>query len=143
VAKKKKRADLPKIDGLLGPLEAEVMELFWSHGSMLVSEVEELLNQCRSEPLAYKTVLTICTRLTDKGHLGHEKQGRAFRYHALETKDEFARSQAIKATNVLLARFGDLALASFAEHIAADPAQLESLRRLLEENDEDEARPTG
>ena len=74
---------------LLGPLEAEVMQIFWKEGPSLVSQVEETLNQHREVPLAYKTVLTICTRLCDKGNLDYEKEGRAFRYRPTMTKAEF------------------------------------------------------
>ena len=57
---------MPKLDEMLGPLEAEVMEIIWVRGTALVSEVEEVLNGCRTAPLAYKTVLTIRTRFGEK-----------------------------------------------------------------------------
>ena len=95
---------------MLGPLEAEVMKIIWFRGPALVSEVEEILNRRRSVPLAYKTVLTICTRLGEKGILGHDKEGRAFRFHPTMTESEFVAVQASKATAALLSRFGDVAL---------------------------------
>jgi predicted transcriptional regulator len=76
-------------------------------------------------------VLTICTRLSDKGLLGHEKEGRAFRYHPLKTESEFVSDQASKATGALLNRFGDVALATFVDQVAANPDQLDALRSLL------------
>jgi predicted transcriptional regulator len=128
---KKKRARGPRLDELLGPLEAEVMEILWKMGASLVSEVEEVLNRRRSEPLAYKTVLTICTRLTDKGLLDYEKEGRAFRYHPTMNRPEFIELQALKGANDLLNRFGDLAISTFVEKVSAHPEQLKSLRELL------------
>jgi len=116
---------------MLGPLEAEVMEIIWVRGAALVSEVEEVLNRRRTSALAYKTVLTICTRLSEKGLLNHEKEGRAFRYFPTMTEAEFVSSQASKATDALLSRFGDLALSSFVDQVAADPEQLVALRNLL------------
>ena len=133
--KKRSRRGNPKLDELLGPLEAEVMEIIWRRGASLVSEVEEILNDRRSVPLAYKTVLTICTRLSEKGLLSHEKDGRAFRYSPTMTQSEFVTEQAFKATDSLLNRFGDAALASFVDQVAADPKQLAALRELLEESD--------
>jgi predicted transcriptional regulator len=93
--------------------------------------VEEILNSRRSEPLAYKTVLTICTRLSDKGILTHEKEGRAFRYGPTMTEAEFVADQASKAADTMLNRFGDVALATFVDKVATDPEQLAALRSLL------------
>jgi predicted transcriptional regulator len=107
------------------------MEIIWVKGTATVSEVEEVLNGRRSDPLAYKTVLTICTRLSDKGVLGHQKEGRAFRYVPTMTEPEFIEEQAIKAADSLLNRFGDVALSSFVDQVAADPDQLSALRKLL------------
>jgi predicted transcriptional regulator len=121
---------------MLGPLEAEVMEIIWARGAALVSEVEEVLNKRRETPLAYKTVLTICTRLSDKGILSHEKEGRAFRYYPTMTESEFISAQASKATGALLSRFGDVALSTFVDQVAADPAQLTALRKLLASADD-------
>jgi predicted transcriptional regulator len=130
-ARKRRRAGSPKLDELLGPLEAEVMAIIWQQTTATVSEVEEVLNQRRDAPLAYKTVLTICTRLSDKGLLDHEKEGRAFRYRPTMTQSEFVSEQASKATDALLSRFGDVALSSFVDQVAADPDQLVALRNLL------------
>jgi predicted transcriptional regulator len=116
---------------MLGPLEAEVMQIIWMRGPSLVSEVEEILNGRRLEPLAYKTVLTICTRLSDKGILTHEKEGRAFRYRPTMTEAEFVADQASKAADTMLNRFGDVALATFVNQVATDPDQLAALRSLL------------
>jgi predicted transcriptional regulator len=135
-AKRRRKPTVPKLDELLGPLEAEVMEIIWHLDTALVSEVEEVLNGRRSVPLAYKTVLTICTRLSDKGILNHEKEGRAFRYYPTMSKSEFISDQASKATGALLSRFGDVALSTFVDQVAADPAQLEALRNLLDTGDD-------
>jgi predicted transcriptional regulator len=133
--RKKTKTKTPRLDELLGPLEAEVMEIIWTRGASLVSEVEAILNSRRPVPLAYKTVLTICTRLSEKELLAHQKEGRAFRYSPSMTRSEFVAQQATKATNSLLNRFGDAALASFVNQVAADPAQLAALRDLLDESD--------
>lgn len=130
-AKRRRRPHVPKLDDMLGPLEAEVMEIIWTRGTALVSEVEEVLNKRRTVPLAYKTVLTICTRLSEKGVLDHEKEGRAFRYHPTMTQSEFVAAQASKASDALLSRFGDVALSSFVDQVAVDPEQLAALRELL------------
>jgi predicted transcriptional regulator len=134
--RKKSRRKPGRIREMLGPLEAEVMQIIWSRGPSLVSEIEAVLNDHRSEPLAYKTVLTICTRLSEKGILSHEKEGRAFRYGATMTEAEFIVEQSTKAADAMLNRFGDVALSAFVDQVAADPDQLAALRDLLEDRPE-------
>jgi predicted transcriptional regulator len=109
------------------------MEIIWERGSALVSDVEEVLNRRRDDPLSYKTVLTICTRLNEKGLLTHEKEGRAFRYKPRLTRQEFFSEQASKAAELLLNRFGDYALSTFVDRVAVDPSQLSALQVLLNE----------
>src|ERR1700691_3776963 len=133
--KRRRKTNAPKLDEMLGPLEARVMEIIGVRGTALVSEVEEVLNRRRTVPLAYKTVLTICTRLSEKGILSHDKEGRAFRYFPTMTEAEFVSEQASKATGVLLSRFGDVALSTFVDQVAADPDQLLALRELLGQDD--------
>jgi len=130
-----RKSKVPNVEEMLGPLEAEVMKIIWVRGTALVSEVEEILNRRRTVPLAYKTVLTICTRLGEKGILSHEKEGRAFRFYPTMTESEFVAAQASKATDALLSRFGDVVLSTFVDHVAADPDQLAALRSLLEIED--------
>jgi predicted transcriptional regulator len=116
---------------MLGPLEAEVMQIIWMRGPSLVSEIEEILNNRRSDPLADKTVLTICTRLTDKGILTYEKEGRAFRYGPTMTENEFVADQAAKAADTMLDRYGDVVLATFVDKVSTDPERLATLRDLI------------
>lgn len=122
-----------RLESLMGPLEAEVMGILWNEGPSVVSEIEEIINQRRDQPLAYKTILTICTRLSEKGVLTYVKEGRAFRYRPAMTEQEFVKSQASRATNEVLDKFGDLAVAGFVDHVVANPDQLAALSDLLEQ----------
>lgn len=60
-----------------GALESEVMAALWADGPMTAGQVHAVLG---SDALAYKTVLTVLTRLHDKGLLEREKTGRAHEY---------------------------------------------------------------
>lgn len=123
-------ADRPR---LLGPLESEVMAIVWEKGSALVGEVTEMVNRHRPEPLSYKTVLTICTRLSEKGLLTHSRDGRAFRYAPAMSETAFVEAQATKAATAMLETFGQTAIASFVDRVSANAEQLDALRTLLEE----------
>jgi predicted transcriptional regulator len=67
-----------------GTLESAVLTILWDAGRPLSpGEVREHLAKHTREgadELAYTTVVTILTRLHDKGALSRERDGRAFRY---------------------------------------------------------------
>ncbi|WP_103343832.1 BlaI/MecI/CopY family transcriptional regulator [Amycolatopsis sp. CA-126428] len=78
-----------------GTLEAEVLTVLWSAEEPLTpADVQARLE----DDLAYTTVVTILTRLHDKGVATREKHGRSFRYHAI---DDEAGLAARKMTKVL------------------------------------------
>ncbi|QMU79940.1 BlaI/MecI/CopY family transcriptional regulator [Streptacidiphilus sp. PB12-B1b] len=70
-----------------GALEAEVLTVVWSHGeAMSVSEVQQAL----SADLAYRTVLTVLTRLHAKGLLERVPVGRSHAYSPRRDPAELA-----------------------------------------------------
>ena len=73
----------------MGELEASVMEVLWDRGGWLTpGEVHEVLAARRA--LAYTTVMTILVRLWQKGRLERQRDGRAFAYRPLDTREEYA-----------------------------------------------------
>jgi predicted transcriptional regulator len=112
----------------LGPLEAEVMERLWEAGGPLsVRQLLERLNHGRRPQLAYTTVMTVMSRLAEKGALVRRRDGRGYVYDA--TADDLAGL----AVRGVLRDFGDAAVAHFVEEAKADPKTLARLRRLLDE----------
>lgn len=111
----------------MGELEGRAMEILWSHGGALTpGEVHERLSAER--PLAYTTVMTILTRLWNKGALERERNGRAFAYHPVEARAEAAARRMREILETSGNR--DDALASFLGSMSkSDKAQL---RRLLD-----------
>lgn len=73
----------------LGPLEADVMQVIWERQAVMVQDVFEVLSSQRS--IAYNTVMTVMTRLAQKGFLKRQKLGRAYMYYPTTTKAEVAR----------------------------------------------------
>ncbi|SRR5258708_3774466 len=111
----------------LGPLEAEVMALLWRANSALtVRQAAERLNATRTAELAYTTVMTVLTRLADKGVLARSRVGRSFAYTPV------AADTADLAVRGVLAAHGDAALARFVERVEMDPQLRTRLRRLME-----------
>lgn len=76
----------------LGPLEAELLAVLWRSGGWLSApEVHEEL--AKSRPLGYTTVSTVLIRLWQKGHLERVRDGRAFAYRPLQTKEQFTATR--------------------------------------------------
>src|SRR5205807_8427342 len=71
--------DLEKV---VGPLGAEVVEANVALGPATVRQILERLNAVRSQPLAYTTVMTVMSRLADKGILTRRAEGRGYVYEA-------------------------------------------------------------
>lgn len=113
---------------LLGPLEAELMEVVWRENRAIrVRDALERLNRTRGQPLAYTTVMTVMNRLVDKDVLHRSKQGRGYLYEAV------AADAAGIAVHGVLRDYGDAAMAHFLEEARADPEVLRRLQRLVED----------
>lgn len=90
-----------------------------------VREVLDALNRQRRQPLAYTTVMTVLTRLADKGALLRHQQGRSFTYAPL------VADEAALAVHDVVRDYGEAALAHFVEEARADPMLYWRLRRLM------------
>ncbi len=113
-----------------GPLESEVMDAVWRAARpVAVREVVDALNESRSEPLAYTTVMTVMSRLAEKSVLSRRKVGRGYVYEAN------APDAAGIAVKDVLRAYGDVAVAHFVDEARSDPALRRRLRRLLDDAD--------
>lgn len=73
----------------LGPLEADIMQVVWLRQKVTVQDVYEAISADR--PIAYNTVMTVMTRLAQKGILKRQKDGRAYLYFPTTSKAEVAK----------------------------------------------------
>lgn len=123
---------------ILGPLERRVMEHFWRVGPSTVAEVLESVNRASSRTLAYTTVLTIVTRLHEKGYLTRTREGRHFRYAATfgeaSLPGELGRRELLR----LIDKHGAATVAGFAADLAGPDSELTArLRQLAERSEAD------
>ncbi|MFE4451211.1 BlaI/MecI/CopY family transcriptional regulator [Streptomyces sp. NPDC056796] len=73
----------------LGDLEAEIMDCLWTWDRpATVREVVDSINLRR--PAAYTTVMTVTTILHNKGWLTREKQGRAWLYTPVRSREAYS-----------------------------------------------------
>ena len=116
---------------LLGDLEAAIMQVVWARGEVTVRAVRDALAPTRA--LAYTTVMTVMSRLAQKGILVTRKQGKTYYYRAAApTPDAFMSQRAEQAVNKVLAIYGDVAIAQFLRAMHdVDPARLAAVQVLL------------
>lgn len=108
-----------------GDLEAAIMERVWAAGRpLLVREIQQALEPQR----AYNTVWTVVEILSRKGWLTRERDGRAYRYVATVSREDYTAGLMGEALAASTDRAATLRL--FAERI--EPAEAEQLRRALE-----------
>ena len=107
-----------------GGLEEEVMEFLWRTDAPAPPGV---VHQAVAPELAYTTVMTILSRLYEKGRLTRELEGRAYTYEPVRTEAEY-RANTMQTT---LIDAGDRAavLSRFVESLEAQDAS--TLKNLL------------
>ena len=109
------------------------MEVLWEKGPATVGEVAGALPKRPS--LAYSTVLTTLRILEQKGYVRHGRRGRAFVYRPVVDRGAVRRS----AIRFVLSRFfqdsPELLVVNILEHEKLDAAELERLRKMIEESE--------
>jgi predicted transcriptional regulator len=123
-----------------GDLEAEVMQRVWDHnGPVSVREIFEEMRQQRT--IAYTTVMSTMDNLHRKGWLNRDKDGKAYRYTAVASRDEYSARLMREA----MAEAGDTeaVLSHFVAQMDGEQSQVlgEVLRRLSEGLSEGERQP--
>lgn len=111
-----------------GDLEAAIMERVWAAGDgVRVRDVVEELR--REREIAYTTVQTVMEILRRKGWLTREKDGRAHRYRAAATRDDYTAQLVDEALEQAPDRTA--ALVRLVQRM--DPAEAAELQRALSE----------
>ena len=111
--------------------ELEVMNAVWACTCPAArADIEAVLN--REHPMAATTILTLLQRLTDKGFLHIEKQGRINCYTPLIQKHDYLAAQSKRFVEKLCGRsMGTFAAALRDSGLTHE--ELKELRSLLEE----------
>lgn len=113
--------------------ELDVMAVLWERGPSTAAEVREELD----DDLAYNTVLTMLRILEEKGYVGHEEEGRAYRYHPLVERREAGKSALRRLTRKMFGGSAELLLTNLVRDRDFTDEQIERMRQLLDEMQED------
>jgi predicted transcriptional regulator len=109
--------------------ELDVMAVLWDRGPSTVNEVRDRL----AEEFAYTTVLTVLRTLEDKGYVGHEEEGRAYRYHALVERNAAGSSAVRQMVTKLFKGSPEMLLTNLVSDEKLSDRELRRMRDLLEE----------
>jgi predicted transcriptional regulator len=110
----------------LGDLEAEIMDRLWRwNRPATVREVVDDINKYRD--VAYTTVMTVANILYNKGWLLRAKQGRAWLYAPVRSREAY--SAALMEDALGASEDRSLALSHFVENMSED--EMAALRKAL------------
>lgn len=119
----------------LGELERTIMDRLWAHsamhpdGSLSVREIHESISQERE--IAYTTVMTVLDRLTKKGLVTRERDGRAWRYQPVSTSEELTAHLLRDSLDHIESSDRRAAMMHFLD--AASPEEIDALKAALAE----------
>ncbi len=119
----------------LGDLERVVMERLWETASTegaTVREVHEALE--RDREIAYTTVMTVLDRLAKKNMVTRERDGRAWRYLAADTREALTAQTMRRTLDDMDVTDRRTALLHFLD--GASSEELDDLRAALSEVEE-------
>ena len=122
---------LPKIS----ESEWQVMQVLWKTSPLTANEiVKELAGTANWKP---KTIKTLITRLTKKGAVKFEKEGRLYRYHPAVSKDECVRMERRSFVRRVYGGINRPMLASFLEDADLSANDIAELKKILDQKAEE------
>lgn len=112
----------------LGPLESEILQIIWDFGTVTVKDVHDRILSDPDRELAYTSVTTVLNRLTNKGWLVCDKQGRSFVWRPLVSREQAKALQSYEQLNQFLAVSNPDVVAAFADSL--DQTSVEQLEAI-------------
>jgi len=116
----------------LGPLEAEILDIVWQMGTVTVRDVHDRILADPDRELAYASVTTVLNRLTKKGWLACDRQGKSFSWRPLVSRDQAKALHSYEQLNQFLAITNPDLVAAFADRLDQTSVdQLEAIAQKL------------
>jgi predicted transcriptional regulator len=109
------------------------MNVVWDRGKATVAEVWEELS--RQHGLARNTVLTLMTRLEEKGWLGHEEEGAAYRYFARRRREATLRGLVQQLVDTAFAGSADSLVMALLEGRGVSADEAERIRTMIDQSE--------
>ncbi|OGL67632.1 hypothetical protein A3B21_01415 [Candidatus Uhrbacteria bacterium RIFCSPLOWO2_01_FULL_47_24] len=125
------RIAVQKKGKVLGDLEETIMNALWKLGTGTVRDVLAIVERTRDA--AYTTVMTVMSRMTEKGYLCRKELGNgSFEYKPCHSREEFYAKTSRMLFSQLIRSAGPVAVAQFVDALEEiDPKQLAILKERL------------
>jgi BlaI family transcriptional regulator, penicillinase repressor len=123
---------MPRRKAPISDTELSVLKILWSNGPGTVRDIEAHLPR-RSQPLAYNTILTLLSRLRQKGYVATDRRGTAHVFRSTVTRDDvLGQGLATLANRICDGTASPLVHALVrGQHLSAD--DIADLRKLLDD----------
>ena len=108
--------------------ELDIMSVLWREGSGTVTEVREALG----EDVGYTTILKMLQILEEKGAVGHEQEGRAYRYFSLVESVRAGGRALTRIVNKIFHGSAEMLLATLVEGREFTEEELRRMRAVLD-----------
>jgi predicted transcriptional regulator len=116
----------------LSETELEVLKVLWEHGPGTVREVNEILSR-QGRQWAYTTVLTLLSRLEQKGYVASDKTGLAHVFRGAVSRDALLSQRLTHLADELCEGTATPLVTALVEGRKFSAAEIEHFRRLLDE----------
>lgn len=109
--------------------ELDIMAVLWELGSGTVQDVWKGLDA----DLAYSTVLTMLRTLETKGHVRHDKEGKAFRYYPVLQPEAAGERALDRLLDKVYRGSRELLVSGLVSDEDVSAEEIRRIRRLLDE----------
>ena len=110
-------------------LELEILKILWRDGEATVRQVKKQLSSFRE--LAYTSVMTMMTIMTEKGYLKRSKKDNYYIYEPQITEQDTTRGMLADVVDRLFDGSATAAMVNLLETGDIDKAELAILRKLI------------
>lgn len=114
----------------LGPLEQNVMNCMWDKKKASVRDVHDCIKD--ENDTAYTTVMTIMSRLAEKGFLKREMEGNQYIYKPAKRKANFMKRTLATMASHLMSNFGEEAVLTFIDELDKQGLSEEKKKELID-----------
>ncbi|MEJ2076683.1 MAG: BlaI/MecI/CopY family transcriptional regulator [Acidobacteriota bacterium] len=121
----------------VGPLEYRLLRILWKESPQTARQVMDELNRKYRRDLKYTTIMTLLTRLADKGLLAVDRERQPFQFRPAVSRENLVRQRLQEFVDLFFdGRPADLALRLVAESEFSDES-IERLEEMLDRRRED------
>lgn len=115
----------------LSDAQREIMEIVWDRDEVAVVEVWQILRQRRR--IARNTVLTMLTRMKEKGWLKHRTVGRTYFYSAVHPREQTQKNAVRELMHSLFDGSPNALAAALLEDVPLSKKEGDRIRELIDQ----------